>query len=138
MPETAYKAELAALASHLGARRGLILDLWLKAVQTDPHLARHSRLSRSQFYDQVPAILEAFERELRAGHGSEAAAAEEEQREGAGDHGLDRWRLGYNQSEVIREWGHLQLCLVDELEAYAAAHRELEEDVMSYARRALA
>jgi signal transduction histidine kinase len=37
---------------------------------------------------------------------------------------------------VTREWGHLQLCLLDELEAYASAHPDLESGAMPTARRA--
>jgi signal transduction histidine kinase len=138
MAETQSSAELKALASHLAARREAILERWLKAVEGDPELASHSFLSRSQFYDHIPAVLDAFERELRAEKRSETAAAEREQKEGASDHGLHRWQFGYNQSEVIREWGHLHLCLVDELENYASAHRDPRDSVMSDARRALA
>ncbi len=104
MAETQFSVELAALAAHLAARRELILERWLKAVEGDPDLASHSFLSRLEFYDHIPAILDAFERELRAGQRSETAAAETEQKEGAADHGLHRWQFGYNQSEVIREW----------------------------------
>ncbi len=138
MAETQSSAQLKALASHLAARREVILEHWLKAVEGDPQLASHSFLSRSQFYDHIPAVLDAFERELRAEKRSETAAAEKEQKEGAADHGLHRWQFGYNQSEVIREWGHLHLCLVDELESYAATHCDLQDGAMSHARRALA
>jgi signal transduction histidine kinase len=138
MAETQSSAELAALASHLAARREVILERWLKAVQSDPHLASYSFLSRSQFHDHIPAVLDAFECELRAEQRSETAAAEKDQKEGAADHGLHRWQFGYNQNELIREWGHLHLCLVDELENYAATHRDLQGGVMSYARRTLA
>jgi signal transduction histidine kinase len=131
-------AELTALAFQLTARRETILQRWRSAVESDPQLASHSLLPRSEFYDHIPAVLDAFGRDLCARQRSETAEAEEEQKEGAADHGLHRWQFGYNQSEVIREWGHLHLCLVDELEDYAATHHALEDDVMPYARRALA
>ena len=138
MAETQSSAELATLASHLAAQREVILERWLEAIQSDPHLASYSFLSRSQFYNHIPTVLDAFERELRTEKLSQTAAAEKEEKEGAADHGLHRWQFGYNQSEVIREWGHLHLCLVDELENYAATHRDVQEGVMSYARHALA
>jgi signal transduction histidine kinase len=138
MAETQSSAELRALASHLAHRRNGILERWRKAVEDDPSLASHAFLSRWEFYNHIPAVLDAFERELRTEKDSETSAAEEEQKQGAAEHGLHRWQFGYDQSEVIREWGHLHLCLVDELENYAAAHRDLPDDVMSHARRALA
>lgn len=39
---------------------------------------------------------------------------------------------------MTREWGHLHRCLVEELEAYARARRQLPADAMASARRALA
>jgi signal transduction histidine kinase len=131
-------ADLTVLAYHLAARREIILERWRRAVESDPQLASHSFLSRAEFYNHIPAVLDAFERELCARHRTETAAAEDEQKESAADHGLHRWRFGYNQSEVIREWGHLHFCLVDELEFYAATHSGTEDNVMPYARRALA
>jgi signal transduction histidine kinase len=51
---------------------------------------------------------------------------------------LQRWQQGYQLRELIREWGHLQICVADELERYAASHPDLEPSVMPTARRAWA
>ena len=51
---------------------------------------------------------------------------------------MQRWQQGYRLREVTREWGHLHLCLVDELESYSTAHPDLEPGVMPTAWRALA
>jgi signal transduction histidine kinase len=131
-------AALISVAYYLAARRETILERWRKAVEGDPQLASHSFLSTAEFYDHIPAVLDAFERELCAQQRTETVEAEDEEKEGAADHGLHRWRFGYNQNEVIREWGHLHFCLVDELEVYARTHCVPEDDVMPYARRALA
>ena len=131
-------AGLAALADYFFGRREAILAAWRSAVEGDPKLSTASTLSRAQFNDHIPSVLNAFERELGAGHAPEACEAAEEHKEHAADHGLHRWHLGYNQEEVMREWGHLHLCLVHELENYGYNHRELEMDVMRTARLALA
>jgi signal transduction histidine kinase len=131
-------AGLAALADYFFGRREAILAAWRSAVEGDPKLSTASTLSRAQFNDHIPSVLNAFERELGAGHAAEACEAAEEHKEHAADHGLHRWHLGYNQEEVMREWGHLHLCLVHELENYGYNHRELEMDVMRTARLALA
>ena len=68
----------------------------------------------------------------------ESTASEEQRKEDAAGHGLQRWQQGYHLREVTREWGHLHLCLVDELENYATAHPDLEPGVMPTAWRALA
>jgi signal transduction histidine kinase len=130
-------ARLAALASHLGDRREAILAAWQRAVDSDPKLTTSSTLSRVQFNDHIPDVLESFERKLRARRVSEEAAAKREQKESAAEHGLIRWHQGYNQHETMLEWGHLQLCLLGELETYAEAHPESMQ-AMVVARRELA
>ncbi|HUP64154.1 MAG TPA: HAMP domain-containing sensor histidine kinase, partial [Thermoanaerobaculia bacterium] len=51
------------------------------------------------------------------------------------DHGLQRWQQGYSLNEVLREWGHLQMCVASELERYAVDHPSLDPSVMPTARR---
>ncbi len=135
--EDPLSAQLAALASHLGDRREAILAAWQRAVDSDPKLTTSSTLSRTQFNDHIPDVLESFERKLRARRISEEAAAKREQKESAAEHGLIRWHQGYNQHETMLEWGHLQLCLLDELETYAEAH-PVSMHAMIVARRELA
>ncbi len=128
----------AALAAHLATRRETILKAWHKAVEGDREITAASTLSRTQLNDHIPAVLDAFERKLRARDRAEKAEATEEQKEKAAEHGLQRWHHGYDQRELMREWGHLHLCLLDELDNYSVAHPELEPTVMPFARRALA
>jgi signal transduction histidine kinase len=139
MNETSQVSEqLTALADHLYARRNALLQIWRSAAEKDSELNSTSTLSRAQFNDHIPEVLDAFERKLTAQQRSERLDAAQEQKDGAAGHGLHRWQQGYNQREVMREWGHLHLSLVAELENYAAEHRELDYDVMPIARRALA
>lgn len=130
--------QLVALASHLNQRRDSILATWRNEVKRDRRLTNTSALSSAQFYDHIPAILDAFERNLSARETADLLDATEDQKEIAAEHGLHRWHHGYNHQEVMREWGHLHLCLVGELESYDAAHLELPRDVMAFARLTLA
>jgi hypothetical protein len=57
---------LAALADHLAGRRNAILENWRHAVDNDPALTTASSLARKEFYDHIPAVLDAFEQILRA------------------------------------------------------------------------
>ena len=127
-----------ALAEHLAARRTAILQAWRTAVDGDPRLATASSLPRAQFYDHIPGVLDAFERKLHAWPVRETTSAEEKQKQDSSSHGLVRWQQGFHLREVTREWGHLHLCLLDELERYTSIHPDLEPGVMSFARRALA
>ena len=131
------KAALAALAAHLAARRPAILRNWQQAVEGDPELTSSSSLSRAQFNDHIPQVLAAFERRLQARDPVEKEVAVEDQKISAAEHGLHRWQQGYHQRETIREWGHLQYCVLQELEEYALAYPQLEPQVMPIARRAL-
>jgi signal transduction histidine kinase len=130
--------QLAALADHLSGRRNAILENWRYSVDNDPTLTTASTLARKEFYDHIPAVLDAFERVLRAHRPAQEAEAAEEQKDHAAEHGLHRWHHGYNQKDVMREWSHLQLCLVNELENYSEMNRGIEDGVMSIGRRALA
>ncbi len=130
--------QLAALASHLRARRAAILQAWHEAVDADRELSAPSSLPGTQFYDHIPELLDAFEKSLLVSSRQERIATNEEQKEDAASHGLQRWQQGYRLREVTREWGHLQLCLVSELEEYSTAHLDLEPGTMPTAWRALA
>jgi len=130
--------QLALLAAHLHARRAIILEAWRAAVAADPELTAPASLPRSQFNDHVPELLDAFERRLHVWPRAESTAAAAQRQEDAASHGLQRWQQGYHLREVTREWGHLHLCLVSELEAYAATHADLEPGVLPTAWRALA
>ena len=128
---------LKALATHLAQRHPVILAAWRRAVDADPELSTASTITRAQFVDHIPAVLDAFERRLSAEDSVDRAQAREEQKESASEHGLHRWQQGYNQPETMCEWGHLHLCLLHELEEYQATYAELEHMVMPLARREL-
>jgi signal transduction histidine kinase len=121
------RAQTDAVAAHLAASRDALLQRWRQSADADPELTSASALSRAQFFDHIPEVLDAFERMLRARYSEERAEAAEDQREGAAGHGMHRWQQGYRQREAMREWRHLHLCLVDELEAYSLARRALAE-----------
>jgi signal transduction histidine kinase len=127
------------LADHLLGRRDSILKNWRHAVDEDPALTSASTLARKEFYDHIPAVLDAFDQMLRARYLSEKAEAAQEQKEHAAEHGLHRWHHGYNQRDVMREWSHLHIVLVNELENYSELSPGIESGgAMSVARRALA
>jgi signal transduction histidine kinase len=132
------REQLLALASHLNSRRGSILETWRAAVKQDSELNNATTLSSAQFYDHIPSVLDSFEKNLCARSQADASEEAEARKELAADHGLHRWHHGYNQQEVMREWGHLHLCLVTELEEYDASHPEVAHDVMAFARLTLA
>jgi signal transduction histidine kinase len=129
-----HSLEHAALGAHLKRRREAILRSWRAAVTADPALTSGASLPRDQLHDHIPALLANFERML----GADPPAAEAAEAATEGDataHGLHRWQQGFDLSEVTRELGRLNECVVLELDAYAAAHPELAAGALTEARR---
>jgi len=128
---------LKSLAAYLAHRRESVLSAWRCAVDADPELTTASTITRAQFIDHIPAVLDAFEWRLSAQEPSDCAQAQQEEKESASEHGLHRWQQGYNQPEAMVEWGHLHLCLLQELENFQTINAGLESAVMQIARREL-
>jgi len=128
-------AQLNELASELLERRESILDAWRTAGDAGPGGSIASSLSRAQFNDHIPAVLDCLASTLRSWPEEQDADAVQLQADRVCEHGLQRWQQGYPLRELIAEWGYLQVCVVDELERYAAEHPSLEPSVMPTARR---
>jgi len=116
MASQSLHEELSELSRRLTARSDAILERWRQAVQADPALTTGPTLSRRQFMDHIPALLAAYERHLRSWEKGERTEASGEEELRAAEHGLERWRQGYQLVEVMREWRHLHLCVLSELE----------------------
>lgn len=108
---------LPVFAQHFAEQREMILASWRAAVESDPLLTTASVLSRAQFEDHVPAVLDKLVEALR---GTALSATYGSGNQNA-EHGLHRWQQGYRLEELVREWGVLQNCLAGEIESCAAA-----------------
>jgi len=129
-------AQLDALASELLERRDAILDAWRKSGDAAASGGVESSLSRAQFNDHIPALLDCLAHTIRDWPAEQDDAGSPTRTAKVCDHGLQRWQQGYQLRELVREWGNLQISVAEELERYAAAHPDLEPDVMPTARRA--
>lgn len=128
--------QLNALGDHLAKQRAAILAAWRKAADADPKQTTVHSLTRGQFNDHIPQVLDAFEDKLRSRPGGEAAkAADRETKREEVKHGLHRWQQGYRLQELMREWGHLQLCLFEELDVFATTHPEFTRETLVEANR---
>ena len=130
--------EFSRIAAHLEQRREHVLSCWRQAVDDDPTVSASASLVRAQFIDHIPRILDAFDRALRARGRNGEAAAEADELAGAADHGEHRWLHGYDSRETMREWGHLHMCMLDELESFAIAEANADRSVVREARTMLA
>jgi signal transduction histidine kinase len=130
--------QLHALAEFLGTRRSTILRACRASARADPEQTTVNSLTREQFIDHIPEVLDAFERKLKAPAGSRrAAAAEKEEKLEQVKHGLHRWQQGYRLRELLHEWGHLHLCLFNELERFAESFPGIEHETLVVAQREL-
>ena len=111
---------LADFSVFLASRREAILDAWRDASAADAILTTARSLTRDQFRDHIPQVLDALGRKLRSRPGgTRAEQADEDIHDEEAKHGLQRWQQGFRQEELMREWGLLHLVLAQELEAYA-------------------
>ncbi len=137
-PIKAARAQLSTLAAHLGRRRDSILEQWRTTTESMDELSIAFSLTRMQFNDHIPGVLDALALRLRAWPEPEGVQAQLHEKDHVNEHGLQRWQQGYQLRELTQEWGHLQMSVMEELEAYALVHPELEPPVMPEARRAWA
>lgn len=130
------KEQFNVLGDFLAARRPAILQAWRRAADADPMQTTGRSLTRGQFNDHIPEVLDAFERKLRSRPGgAEARAADVDSKQEEVKHGLHRWQQGYRLQELMHEWGHLQLCLFDELEVFSASRPEFDRETLVEANR---
>ena len=114
------KKRLQELSAYLSQNREAILDAWREGVQSDTKLQDVSQWTRSRFHDHIPFVLDAFQDKLKSWSEKDAPEQEEQQREAADAHSRHRWQQGYELRSLVREWGHLNQCLIGELHNYAA------------------
>jgi len=118
-----------ALSDFLAAQREAILQAWRTAADNDPTQTTVRALTRGQFNDHIPQVLDAFERKLRSRPGGAAdRAADFVTKREEVKHGLHRWQQGYRLQELMHEWGHLQLCIFQAVETFAVAHKEFDRE----------
>lgn len=129
-PET--HSELADLASYLSSRRQAILEGWRLAVLGDAGLETAAQISVLHFENLIPKILDKFEQRLRTASGRPPSPSEEQS---SFEHGTHRWQEGYSIQEMVREWGHFQICVTDEIELYGLTRPGVPAHVPAFARR---
>lgn len=137
-PGSAAKQQLAEMAAELSDRREAILDSWRAYGHATPGRNVGASLSRAQFNDHIPAVLDCLSETLEAWPDAPTSRSQRNEADKVLEHGLQRWQQGYQLDELIREWGYLQLCVAAELERYATDRPGLDPGVMPAARLAWA
>jgi signal transduction histidine kinase len=120
--DTLTDSALTALATYLAARREAILNNWRSACQTDPDGNTVASLSREEFNNKVPFMLNVFDQRLRQlSLGADIKLL-------ATEHGLHRWQKGYNLKELLSEIGQLNQIILDEVRQYWQQYPTTEID----------
>jgi signal transduction histidine kinase len=107
---------LGQLATYLAARREALLNNWRTACEADPSLKAVSSLSREEFNNKVPFMLNRLQQQL--------GGQKEKNQVGllAAEHGLHRWQKGYSLTELSAEMLHLSNLLLEELRLFWQAY----------------
>lgn len=131
------RRQLKALASHLARERKAILKSWRLKTVAASEVTTSASLTRIQFNDHIPLLLDVLARRLRCWPRTESRASRQHAKEQEMEHGIQRWQQGYHLPELICEWGHLQVGLMETLDAFDKAHPEFDPEVMPIARNIL-
>ncbi|WP_375444038.1 ATP-binding protein [uncultured Fibrella sp.] len=127
----AQGTQLAQLATFLFSRREAILTNWRTICEEDASLNIVDGLTREEFTDQVPSMLDALEKRLRMD--AELLSPYQIARE----HGLHRWHKGYSLHEILIEIAHLHENLLAELRLFWGQYPTVDNDVMLTAHQRL-
>ena len=125
---------LASISQYLSHRRKSILGAWREAVANDPRLASGATMSRRQLNDHLPSVLIEYEQLLLAPDAESDAGESDGGEAGAAAHGLHRWQQGFDLTEVTRELGRLNECVVAELDQCPSQLPDLDPASMATAR----
>lgn len=98
-PPPGARPVLSRLAEYLQTQQQAITDQWLLAVRRDPEIETADRLTHQQLVDHLPQLFA----ELCAFLRRRDAAALQDIKEDAQQHGGYRWKNGYEIEEVLRE-----------------------------------
>jgi len=123
------QASLNQVTNYLFSRREAILNNWRIACEQDPDLGKVSSLSRQEFNNLVPIILDILEQRLL--HKPQEA----ELSYVAQGHGLHRWHKSLGLTECMKELNHLSGLLYKELETYEQLFPEADTSVLLHIHR---
>ena len=115
---------LAELAAYLFARREAILNKWRSVCEQDPTLGRVSALSREEFNNLLPIILDILEDRL-LDQRPEADPALTAQA-----HGLHRWHKSLSLLDTLNELNHLTQTLYEELNQFRQLFPQMDKDLL--------
>ncbi|GAB3695307.1 hypothetical protein GCM10027592_17320 [Spirosoma flavus] len=126
---TEHQQALSELVNYLFNRRETVLSNWRTACGTDPDLKKISVLSREEFNNLMPIILEALEQRLlgKQPDPNPIVAAQ--------SHGLQRWQKSLELPGLAKEYSHLSVILFEELSLFRQLFPKVDPDVILFAQK---
>jgi signal transduction histidine kinase len=129
------QAQLNVLALHLSHEHESILDAWRALAESDDTLSPSSHLTRTQFINHIPRILDALCNRFRFWPEDDTPQQRQLELDAVKSHSQHRWQMGYNMRALVRDWGHLNVCLLQELDSYGRLNPDLQAVVLPQARQ---
>lgn len=117
------------LVTYLFTRREAILNNWRTACEQDPSLGKVTLLSREEFNNLLPIILDILEQRLLN------KPQEEDLTITAQAHGLHRWHKAHALMETMHELNHLSQILYAEVELFQKLFPKVDANVLLYVQR---
>ncbi|MFC5410266.1 sensor histidine kinase [Larkinella bovis] len=129
---TSNDSALAELAAYLSARRDAFLNNWRTSCENDPVCNTVANLSREEFNNKVPFMLNELNRQFRN------EPVQKEITLLAAEHGLHRWQKGYTLAELLSEIHHLNRLMMGEVRQYWHQHPVTDSDWIAESYESLA
>lgn len=118
------------LARYLLRRRDAILELWTRKVEKRGDHSHLLEMTRAEFQDHIPSVLNVLHLELRGREPSTDDLAEKS----ASQHGAHRWQQGFDVLQVIKDWGELHQALLEEIDEFINEQGPSVHPAMRHAR----
>jgi signal transduction histidine kinase len=125
-------ASLKEIANYLFSRREAILNNWRLSCEQDDSLSKVSSLSREEFNNLLPVVLDILEQRL-LNNPEEADLANI-----ARGHGLHRWHKAHALMESMSELNHLSQVLYRELATFASLFPDSDRLTLLYVHSTVA
>ena len=120
------------IVAYLFTRRETILNNWRTACEQDPMLGKVSALSREEFTNLLPIILDILEQRLLGKPPIADPALT------ASSHGLHRWHKAHSLLETMQELNHLGQILHQQLQGFQDQFPQTDAQVFLQAQQEIA
>ena len=117
------------LVDFLFNRRETLLNNWRTACEADPSLPKIAVLSREEFNNIIPIILDTLEQQLQG------QQPETDTSVAAQTHGLQRWQKSIELPGLLVEFRHLSVLLFEELSLFRELFPQADPDVIIEAQK---